>query len=179
MYLSYSSFNFDITSLNTAGIGGPNNASKVRKIFNYVKRHSSPNRIMFLQEIHSTEKVEAIWTNQWGCGKGAIHLSQGKSDSRGVLIAFREGLDYKIDSVFRDNDGRYLIIQTKIKDEPFILVDYYAPNEEGAQIPVLSKINEIIQSLETEEDTTTIWGGDFNLFLMFNLMQMEVHQNSS
>ena len=156
MYLSYSSFNFDIISLSTAGIGGPTIASKHRKIFNYVKKHSSPNGIMFLQETHSTEKVETIWTNQWGCGKGAIHFSHGKSDSRGVLIAFREGLDYNIDSVFRDNDRRYLIIQTKIQDEPFIPVNYYAPNEEGAQIPVLSKINEIIQNLETEEDTTTI-----------------------
>ena len=99
---------------------------------------------MFLQETHSTEPVEAIWTNPWGCGKGAIHFLPGKSDSRGVLTGFREGLDYKMDSVFRDNDGQYLIIQTKIQDEPFILVNYHAPNEEGAQIPVLSKINEII-----------------------------------
>ena len=128
-----------------------------------MKEHSSPNGIMFLQETHSAEKVEAIWTNQWGCGKGAIHFLHGKSDSRRVLIVFREALDYKIDSVFHDNDGRYLIIQTRIQDEPFILVNYYAPNEEGTQIPVLSKINEIIQNLETEEDTTTIWGGDFNL----------------
>ena len=29
---------------------------------------------------------------------------------------------------------------------------------------MLSKINEIIESLEIEEDTTTIWSGDFNLF---------------
>ena len=108
--------------------------------------------------------MEAIWTNQWGCEKRAIHILHGKSDGGGVLIACREGLDYKIDSVFRDNDGRYLIIQTKIQDEPFILVKYYAPNEEGGQIPVLSTINEIIQNLETEEDTTTIWEGDFNLF---------------
>ena len=162
--MSYSSLNFDVISLNTAGIEGPNTASKRRKIFNYVKKHSSLRGIMFLQETHSTEKVKAMWTNQWGCGKGAIHFSHRKSDSRGVLIAFREGLDYKIDFGFRDNDGRYLIIQTKTQDEPFILVNYYAPNEEGAQIPVLSKINEIIQNLETEEDTTTIWGGDFNLF---------------
>ena len=112
----------------------------------YVKKHSSPNGIMFLQETHSTEKVKAIWTNQWGCGKRAIHFSHGKSDSRGVLIAFREGLDYKIDSVFRDNDGRYPIIQTKIQDEPFILVNYYAPYEEGVQIPVLSKIMKLFKT---------------------------------
>ena len=156
MYISYSAFNFDIISLNTAGIGGPNVASKRRKIFNFAKKHSSPNGIMFLQETHSTEKVEAIWKNQWGFGKGDVHFSYGKSDSRGVLIDFREGLDYKIASVFRDNYERYLIIQVKIQDEPFILVNYYAPNEEGAQIPVLFKINEIIQNLETEEDTTII-----------------------
>ena len=137
-----------------------------------MKKYSSPNGIMFLQETHSTEKVEAIWTKQWGCGKGAIHFLHGKSDSRGVLIAFREGLDYKIDSVFRDNDGRYLIIQ----DEPFIPVNHYAPNEEGAQIPVLSKINEIIQNLETEKDMTTIWGGDFNLFFD---VQLDADGNSS
>ena len=134
---------------------------------------------MFLQETHSTENVETIWTNEWGCGEGAIHFSHGKSDSRGVLIAFREGLDYKIDSVFRDNDGQYLIIQVKIQDEPFILVNYDAPDEEGAQIPVLSKINQIIQNLETENDTTILWGGNLIYFLMFCLMQMEVHQNSS
>ena len=92
-----------------------------------------------------------------------MHFSHGKTDSRGVLIAFRKGLDYKMNSVFRDNDGRYLIIQAKIHDEPFILVNYYAPNEEGAQIHVLSKIKESIQNLETEEDMTTIWGGDFSL----------------
>ena len=103
MYLSYSSFNFDIISINTAGIGGLNIASKRRKIFNYVKKHSSRNgrnNIMLLQETHNTEKVEAMWTNQWGCGKGAIHFPHDKSDSRGVLTAFRERLDYKIDPFF-------------------------------------------------------------------------------
>ena len=110
-------------TLYTAGIGGPNIASKRLKIFNYVKKHSSPNGIMFFQETHSTEMVEAIWTNQWDCGKGAIQFSHGKSDSRRVLIVFREGLDYRVDSVFHDV-GRYLIIQTQIQDEPFILVNY-------------------------------------------------------
>ena len=59
---------------------------------------------MFLLETQGTEKVEAIWTNQWGSGKGAIHFFHSKSDGREVLNAFRKGLDYKIDSVFRDND---------------------------------------------------------------------------
>ena len=80
---------------------------KTQKKSTMFSQHSSPNGIMFLQETHSTEEVEAIWTNPWGCGKGAIHFLPGKSDSRGVLTGFREGLDYKMDSVFYDNDGQY------------------------------------------------------------------------
>ena len=57
-----------------------------------------------------------------------------------------------------------LSFKQRVRTNHSFLVNHYAPNEEGAQIPVLSKINEIIQNLETEEDTTTIWGGDFNLF---------------
>ena len=63
-------FNFDIISLNTAGIGGPSVASKRRKIFDYAKKHSSPNGIMFLQETHSTEKVEAYGQTNGAVGKG-------------------------------------------------------------------------------------------------------------
>ena len=44
------------------------------------------------------------------------------------------------------------------------MINYYAPNVEGAQITVLSEINDIINNLVSEEDTTILWGGDFNSF---------------
>ena len=44
------------------------------------------------------------------------------------------------------------------------MINYYAPNVEGAQITVLSEINDIINNLVLEEDTTILWGGDFNSF---------------
>ena len=119
---------------------------------------------MFLQETHSTKKVENLWTSQWGCGKGSIHFLHGASNSTGVLIAFREGLDVKIEATFTDNGGRLLILKAKIQDNPVILVNYHAPNDEGAQVRVLSEVNSILDKIVLEPNSAFIWGGDFNLY---------------
>ena len=110
--------------MNTAGIGGHSDSNKRRKLFNYLKKHSSPKAIVDL------------WTSQWGCGKGGIHFSHGTSNSTGVLTAFREGLDVKIEATVTDNGGRLLILKAKIQNNPVILINYHAPNEEGTQVRV-------------------------------------------
>ena len=107
-------FDFEILSLNTRGIGGQMNSPKRCKIFNYLENHSCSKSIIFLQETHSTEKAENEWTNQWGCGRSSILFSHGTSDSKGVLIAFREALEIKVKSIFRDKNGRYLILKAII-----------------------------------------------------------------
>ena len=73
-------------------------------------------------------------------------------------------MDYTIEKSVLDQEGRYVILQAKIQDSSIILMNYYAPNVEGAQITVLSEINDIINNLVLEEDTTILWGGDFNSF---------------
>ena len=145
------------------------NSPKRRKIFNYLKKHSSPKSIIFLQETHSTERAENKWTNQWGCGRGSILFSHGTSESKGVLIAFREALEIKVKSIFRDKNGRYLILKATIQNKPIVLVNYYAPNDEGSQIKTLSVMNEIINQLELDPDTAIVWGRDFNLIFDTNL----------
>ena len=152
--------------MNTAGIGGHSDSNRRRKLFNYLKKHSSPKAIVFPQETHSTKKVENLWTSQWGCGKGSIHFSHGTSNSTGVLMAFREGLDVKIEATFTDNGGRLLILKAKIQVNPVILVNYHAPNEERAQVRVLSEVNSILDKIVLEPNSAFIWGGgeDFNLY---------------
>ena len=142
--------------MNTAGIGGHSDSNKWRKLFNYLKKHSSPKAIVFLQETHSTKKVENLWKS---CGKGSIHFSHGTSNSAGVLIAFLEGLDVKIEATFTDNGNRLLILKAKIQDNPVILVNYHAPNEEGAQARVLSEVNSILDKIVLEPNSAFIWGG--------------------
>ena len=92
-----------------------------------------------LQETHSSEKVERLWVNQWACGREAVIFSHGSSNARGVLIAFRESLDYKILSVTLDSNGRFIIINTIIKGSPFILSYYYAPNDENGKFKFRTK----------------------------------------
>ena len=121
---------FDILSLNIAGIG---DSIKRHKLFNCAKKHTSSAGIVFLQETHSSEKNERLWVNQWGCGREAAIFSHGSSNARGVLIDFRESLDYKILSVTQDSNGRFVIIYTIINGSPFILINYYAPNDENGK----------------------------------------------
>ena len=68
-----------------------------------------------------------MWNNQLGW---SLIFSHGKSDARGVLVAFREAVDYKINSQHVDNNGRCNILNLLIDSSPVMLVNYYAPNYE-------------------------------------------------
>ena len=56
-----------------------------------------------------------------------------------------------------------------IDNNPVILVNYYAPNVESEQLKVLDELAHIFNQLQTSENTTFIWGGDFNLFFDVDL----------
>ena len=91
-------------------------------------------------------------------------FAHGTSNSRGALITFREGLNLKVISSHLNDNGRYVILKVEIQSSPFILINYYAPNEEGQQVQILTEISDILAEMELEEDTQLIWGGDFNSF---------------
>ena len=44
-----------------------------------------------------------------------------------------------------------------------VLVNYYALNQEAEQLKVLDRLTHIFDQLDIEEDTTFIWGGEFNM----------------
>ena len=83
----------------------------------------------------------------------------------GTHKAFREGIDYTIEKFILDQEGRYVILQAKIQDSSIILINYYAPNVEEPQITVFSEINDIINNIILEEDTTILWGGNVSSFV--------------
>ena len=56
-YHQLTKFDFEILGLNTRGTGGQMNSPKRRKIFNYLKKHSSPKSIIFLQETHVQKRL--------------------------------------------------------------------------------------------------------------------------
>ena len=107
--------------------------------FFYAKKHVSRKGVIFIQETHSVQKDQQVWANQFGCGTGSVFFSHRKSDARGILIAFREGIKYKVTEKHIDTEGRYIVLNlllNKIKS-PVVLINYYAPNQEAEQLKVL------------------------------------------
>ena len=83
-----------------------------------------------MQETHAVKSDKRIWTNLFGCGKGSITFSHGKSDMCIVFIAFREAINYQVITQNVDNNGRYIVLNVLMDNNPVILVHYYAPNVE-------------------------------------------------
>ena len=135
---------------------------KRRKIFNWIKKHISKEAIVLLEETHSTEIIEKQWEQLW---RGSIKFSHGTSSSRGTLIAFSEGLDFKIKKEDIDSKGRYIILEVEIQKKPYVLINYYAPNLETEQVSVLNAILRKLTNFEMSDDAKIIFGGDFNMIL--------------
>ena len=81
-----------------------------------------------------------MWTNQFGCGKDTVRFSHGKSDAKGVLIAFREHVKVKIIEKYIDTSGRYIVLSAEINNSLVILVNYYAPNCEAEQVKLFEDL---------------------------------------
>ena len=74
---------FEVVSYNVNGLGDD---QKRRE------KHTSGKAVVFLQEIHSVQKVEKLFEYQW---RGKVLFSHSTSGSGGVCICFRYDLDYK------------------------------------------------------------------------------------
>ena len=68
-----------------------------------------------------------------------------------------------------DKNGRYTVPDVLIDNNPVTLVNYYAPHFESDQLKVLEELAHIFNQLQISENTTFIWGGDFNLFFDVDL----------
>ena len=131
----------------------------MKKVCNYLKKHTTANAIVFLQETHSTEASETIWKAQWG---GEVRYSHGESDSRDILIAFRESLSFQIENEIKDKNGRILILQVNVQGSNYILINIYNANTEQQQLTVLNQLDEFLDTIEINRDTQILLGGDLN-----------------
>lgn len=155
-----------VLTLNTNGI---RSAPKWRALFK--KLRDMKTDFLMLQEVHCTLTDEKIWLTEWG-SKGVF--SHGLSNSRGSLILFNRGSDFKILRTIKDEDGSFLIIQVEndsgSKNTPsrnreiLTLVNIYAPtcNEPANKSALLAKVYTHLAGLEIQ---TMIIGGDFNIQL--------------
>ena len=102
--------NFKIISVNARGIGS---YKKRKGFFQWLKKSKS--NVIFLQETHSVSKDEYTWPTQLS---GHYIFSHGTSKSKGVAVIFRN-IDYKINKIKTDDNGRMILISADIHDKPY------------------------------------------------------------
>ena len=84
-----------------------------------------------------------------------MRYSHGESDNRGVLIAFREGLNFQIENEIKDKNGRILILEVTgtIQGSNYILINIYNANTEQEQLTILNQLDEFLATIEINRDT--------------------------
>ena len=143
-----------LVSLNVRGIS---NFRKRRAIYTWCRKKNA--NFTFLQETHSKKEIELQWKNEWGA---ELIMSHGSSNSCGVAILFKKGVDCVIHNKILDPMGRYIILKAEIQDKMYVLINIYAPNKDKGIIHFLNNLLTTLQKENLDEEENIILGGDFN-----------------
>ena len=84
-------------------------------------------------------------------------MLNGQQKKPGVAILISDNLDFKINTVSRDEEGHYIIIKGSIHQEHLTMQNIYAPNVRARKY-----INQLITNIKKLIDSNTIIVGDFN-----------------
>ena len=136
---------------------GLSNFRKRRTIFLWCRKRKAD--LVFLQETHSIAATENQWRNEWGAEMISSH---GSSNSRGVAILFKNGIDCTINHKIVDLDGRYITLKACIQDKDYVLINVYAPNKDKDQVNFFNKLLSILQNENLDSVDNIILGGDLN-----------------
>ena len=108
------------TKLVSLNVRGLSNFRKRRAIFTWCRKQKTD--LIFLQETHSTKAGEYKWKKEWG---SEIIFSHGSSDSKGVAVLIKRGLDIVVEQELQNSNGRSIILKTLIKDKKYLLANIF------------------------------------------------------
>lgn len=154
-YCTMTGHSVGIYSMNARGLG---NKFKRNQVFLWLKNQAGA--IYFIQETHSTDTSEKLWSDEWG---DTIYFCHGNSNSRGVCILMNN-LDLDIHKQYQDDNGRVLILDTTINGQKFTLANIYGPNDDNPTF--FEKIENALCEFDCE---SVIIGGDFNFVFDVNI----------
>ena len=109
---------------------------------------------------------EKNWKNDF---KDPLLFSHGSMNSCGVAIGFCELKSLHIIDKESDENDRILIIDAKVNDEKFLLINIYNSNTESEQIKTWNTFRNSIEDINNISDKKIIFGGDLNLIFDCNL----------
>lgn len=126
---------------------------KRREMFRHIKECKVD--ICLVQETHSTQNDEVVWSNEWG---RKIFFSHGTSAAKGVALLIKPRVQVTANVIHRDTEGRFLLVRLEFQKEIYMIGNIYAPNADDPQffVQTFSKF---------EEQPNPMAIGDFNLAL--------------
>ena len=139
-----------ITTFNCRGL---QDRFKRKKIFRFL--HQRSDDIVLLQETHSLDENLQMWKLEWG---GEIYANSATSNSRGVAVLFKPGLDASISHVFSDGNGRVIILDVLIRKFKLRIINVYAPNQDDPDFFL-----DLFSNFDDCDQANVILGGDLNL----------------
>ena len=88
-------------SMNCRGLG---DSRKRRDVFHFLrdKKYS----ICLLQDTHFQKSMEGMIKNEWGF---EIFFASFSSNSRGVAVLFNNNFEFKINNIYKDINGNWMI----------------------------------------------------------------------
>ena len=144
----------------TLNVNGLNDFIKRKKVFKWLQNNRID--VALLQETHCKETQANYFNCSWS--GSVIHGYTDSSHSRGVSILFKRGLDLEIIDSHKSENGRLLLVNTKIVGELLTFVCVYAPNLEKPRKDFFNKCIKWIRQYSMNVNSLVI-GGDFNCCL--------------
>ena len=96
--------------------------------------------------------------------KNKLLFSHGSSNARGVAIGFVGNLDYTLIKTEADSEGRFIIIEAKMKNDIYVFINFYNENLEANQLKLFEKLENALTKFDDLNQKKLVLSGDFNLF---------------
>jgi len=146
------SVNFKMLSLNVRGICS---LKKRKAVLIWLNKQNAD---IFLQETYSTKEIENSWRYQW---KGPIFFAHDTNRSCGVLILVKDSLEFEMNSVSADENGRYILLNTTIQGAEYLFGNLYALNKVKEQCSFFEELQQNLDDMISHPNQRVVLGRDF------------------
>ena len=119
---------------------------------------------LFFYRRHTPYLMKKKWNKDF---KAELFVSHVQSNSCGVTIDFIGNTRFEVSNKNQDESARILILDVKVGDIDFLLINLYNANKESEQLNTLSTLCNLLDNIFDLHCKNVILGGDFNIF--FNL----------
>lgn len=136
-------------------VRGLNNMRKCKQVTSYLQRQHVD--VAFLQETHLAVNTRSHVVSTWG---ECRYLANYSAYARGVAILIHKRLPFVEEEVYRDRDGRYVMVKGRMLEHSVLFVNVYAPNVEDPDF--FNNIHSHIIRMGADQ---IYLGGDLNLLL--------------